>query len=164
VHVFLEKLVKILISGSITQFDIDVYNKSTRHVFQNFTEFVALHYAFSKRNDTEYWKANNSRIFEPGMADLVPVLHVGFTDYAERKMFSGESDPHKGLVWIATGMNHHIVDQISAGNVEYTYNIKLKDAFADSFSKMEMNKVKWWNEAKKELSLFQWLLRYIHNS
>ena len=27
-----------------------------RQDFQNFTEFVALHYALSHRDDTEYWK------------------------------------------------------------------------------------------------------------
>lgn len=162
VHVFLEKLVKILLSGSVTQFDIDVYNKATRHVFRNFAEFVAMHYAFSKRNDTEYWKANNARVYEPGMPDLVPVLHVGFHDYAERKMFYGGLDPYKGLVWIATGMNHPIVDQIDLGHTEHHHNIKVKEEFAESFTKMEINKTRWWKEAEKELSLCQWLKKYIH--
>lgn len=161
VHVFLEKLVKIMLSGSISQFDIDTYNKATRHVFQNFAEFVALHYAFSKRNDTDYWKANNARVYDKEMMDLIPSLSVGFADYAERKMFSAETDPSKGLVWVATGMNHPIIDRINSEKVDFFYG-DTKKTFAESWTKMELNKKKWWESAAKELSLNQWLAKHIH--
>ena len=162
VHVFLEKLIKTLLPGSVTQFDIDVYNRATRHVFQNFTEFVALHYAFSKRNDTEYWRANNSRVYDQGIADLIPTLSVGFADYAERKMFQNVFQVEKGLVWIATGMNHHIVDEITVKDAQLYEKIPLKTKYAESFTEIEMNKQRWWQAAENELSLCDWLEKHVH--
>jgi hypothetical protein len=162
VHVFLEKLIKTLINGSVTQFDIDVYNRATRHVFQNFTEFVALHYAFSKRNDTEYWRANNARVYDQGMSEIIPTLAVGFSDYAERKMFQHIFDIEKGLVWIATGMNHHIIDEITVKNAQMYEKIPLKTKYAESFTEIEMNKQRWWRAAESELSLCDWLEKHVH--
>ena len=164
VHVFLEKLVKILLSGSVNQYDIDVYNTATRHIFQNFTEFVALHYAFSKRTDTEYWKANNARIYSPKMPDLEPTLSVGFAHYSENKMFQANIDYTKGLVWIATGMNHHLIDELNVKNVQFVRNKSLKEIFAPHFTKMEMLKSFWWKSAESELSLYNWLKKYIHKA
>ncbi len=164
VHTFLEKLVKIMQSGSITQFDIDVYNRATRHVFQNFAEFVALHYAFSKRNDTEYWKANNARVYDKGMPDLVPTESVGFGDYAERKMFQHVFLLDKGLIWIATGMNHLIIDELIVKDREWHSDVPFKRKYAKSFTDMEMNKQRWWNDAQQEMSLYDWLAKYVHNN
>lgn len=164
VHRFLEKLVKTLISGSISQFDIDVYNRSVRHLFQNFAEFVAMHYAFSKRNDTEYWRANNARVYDKGMPDLVPTEAAGFSDYAERKMFQNTFLVDTGLVWIATGMNHHIVDEITVKDAQWYNPGDLKARYADSFTEMEMNKHRWWQEAQKELSLCDWLAKHVHHN
>ncbi len=151
-------------SGSITQFDIDVYNRATRHVFQNFAEFVALHYAFSKRNDTEYWKANNARVYDKGMPDLVPTESVGFGDYAERKMFQHVFLLDKGLIWIATGMNHLIIDELIVKDREWHSDVPFKRKYAKSFTDMEMNKQRWWNDAQQEMSLYDWLAKYVHNN
>ncbi len=163
VHTFLEKLVKTLLSGSINQYDIDVYNRATRHVFQNFAEFVALHYAFSKRNDTEYWCANNARVYDKGMPDLVPSLAVGFADYAERRMFQNVFLLDKGLIWIATGMNHHIIDEITVKEHEWHRRINLKSTYAPVFTELEMNKKRWREAAQKEMTLCDWLGKYVHN-
>jgi hypothetical protein len=162
VHVFLEKLVKILLSGSVNQYDIDVYNTATRHVFQNFTEFVALHYAFSKRDDTEYWRQNNSKSYAPNMPDLEPTLSVGFAHYSEQKMFRAELDSSKGLVWIATGMNHHIIDDLNVKNVQFINKHSLKEVFAPYFTNMEISKNNWWKSAENESSLYKWLRHKIH--
>ena len=162
VHTFLEKLVKILLSGSINQYDIDVYNTSTRHVFQNFTEFVALHYAFSKRDDTEYWKENNSRKYAPNMPDLEPTLSVGFAHYSEQKMFRADLDSSTGLVWIATGMNHHIIDDLNVKNTQFINKQPLKEVFAPYFTNMEISKNNWWRAAEREDSLYKWLKNKIH--
>jgi tryptophan halogenase len=164
VHEFLAMLVKTLLSGSVNQFDIDTYNRSTRHLFQNFSEFVALHYAFSKRNDTEYWKANNARVYDKNMTDLIPTEAVGFVDYTERKMFHGQFQVNKGMIWIATGMNHHIVDEINVLEKEWQVGKPLKSVYAESFTAIEMNKARWWKAAESELSLCDWLAKYVHTS
>jgi tryptophan halogenase len=163
VHEFLYRLVKTIAQGSINQFDIDVYNTSTRIMFQNFAEFVALHYAFSKRNDTEYWKANNARVYDKDMPNLVPTRSIGFADYAERKMFKNLFTVNTGLIWIATGMNHFIIDEITVKELQWEQEEPLKSVYAQSFTDMELNKTRWWKAAKNELSLCDWLEKHVHN-
>jgi tryptophan halogenase len=51
VHEFLFKLV-----DNIEQWDMDKYNKETYEIYDDFLKFVALHYAFSKREDSQYWR------------------------------------------------------------------------------------------------------------
>jgi tryptophan halogenase len=163
VHAFLEKLVKVLLSGSINQFDRDVYNTGVRGIFQNFAEFVALHYAFSKRDDTPYWQANNNRVYDREMVDLVAPRSAGFYDYADQKMHQARINPHVGLVWIATGMNHHIVDRVNQINLQYDDPIDQRVRYAESFTTMEMNKARWKKLAEREITLNEYLAKYIHN-
>jgi tryptophan halogenase len=74
VHEFLFKLVKSLQRPAVTQWDIDVYNASCLNIFRNFAEFVALHYALSHRNDTEYWKANLNKNWDEKLVNLKPTF------------------------------------------------------------------------------------------
>jgi len=162
VHVFLDRLVKTLASGSVNQFDRDVYNTACRGVFQNFAEFVAMHYAFSKRDDTAYWKANNDRVYDKGMTDLVPSMAVGFNHYHNNKMWQANIDPAAGLVWIATGMNHHIIDVLNQRNAEFIEGVATKDKFAQAFTSREQAQMNWWRNSEKEISLHQFLKENIH--
>ena len=162
VHVFLDKLVKTLLNGSVTQFDRDVYNTATRAVFQNFAEFVAMHYAFSVRDDTPYWEANNNRVYDKGMADLEPTVSIGFFDYQDQKMFKSRINVDTGMVWVAAGMNRPIVDILNVKNLDFTSGASCKEKLAGAFTQVEQNKLKWWNAAQKEMSLAQYLKTYIH--
>jgi tryptophan halogenase len=162
VHSFLEKLVKVLLSGNINQFDRDVYDTAIKGMFQNFAEFVALHYAFSKRDDTPYWQANNNRVYDKTMPDLTPTASIGFFDYQNQKMFKSQINPSAGMIWIATGMNHHVVDELNMRSVAFVQNLDLKSHFAEAFTKSEIKKQRWWNAAKNELSLVEYLEKYIH--
>ena len=40
----------------ITQFMRDTFNNRSNNAFDGFTSFVALHYAMTQRDDTDYWK------------------------------------------------------------------------------------------------------------
>ena len=162
VHEFLDKLVKTLLAGDVTQFDRDVYNTATRAIFQNFAEFVAMHYSFSKRDDTAYWQANNARELDPKMADLTPTVSIGFFHYQDQKMFRANLEPDKGLIWIATGMNRHIIDKLNIKNIEYVNRVSIKDHMAGSFTQVEQKKHRWWKAAEKEQTLYQYLKTNIH--
>ena len=162
VHEFLDKLVKTLLAGDVTQFDRDVYNTATRAIFQNFAEFVAMHYSFSKRDDTAYWQANNARELDPKMADLAPTVSIGFFHYQDQKMFRANLEPDKGLIWIATGMNRHIIDKLNIKNIEYVNRVSIKDHMAGSFTQVEQKKHRWWKAAEKEQTLYQYLKTNIH--
>ena len=66
VHEFLINLVKVMKRGekdTISQWDRDNFNVECKRFFDEFTEFVAIHYALSHRDDTKYWKDISNRSF-----------------------------------------------------------------------------------------------------
>lgn len=164
VHEFLFRLVKIIMAGSINQFDIDCFNTACKGLFQNFAEFVAMHYAFSKRDDTEYWRANNNRTYDKKMIDLIPShTGVGFFEYADHKHFTAHINPGKGQVWIATGMNHPVLDTVDILNWAWGHNIDLHQEYDYALMHNDQNKILWNELAKLELSLCDYLQKNIHS-
>lgn len=164
VHTFLEKLITILIPRTVTQYDRDTYNTATKGLFQNFAEFVALHYACSNRNDTEYWRANADRVYDKGMSDLEPTVSVGFFDFQDQRMFTGKLDKKAGITWVATGLNRMIVDLITAKKEAFHRNTDLRDYYAKSWTTIERNKQEWAKFAESEPTLYQYLKRNVHTS
>ena len=79
------------------------------------------------------------------------------------KMFQNVFQVEKGLVWIATGMNHHIVDEITVKDAQMYEKIPLKTKYAESFTEIEMNKQRWWQAAENEMSLCDWLEKHVHH-
>ena len=66
VHEFLINLVKVIKRGegdTISQWDRDNFNVECKRFFDEFTEFVSMHYALSHREDTKYWKEVNKKSF-----------------------------------------------------------------------------------------------------
>lgn len=164
VHHFLEKLCKTLLPGTVTQWDKDAYNTAVRGMFQNFAEFVALHYALSNRNDSAYWIANGERVYDKTMPDLAPTSSVGFFDFQDRKMFTGQLDLNYGITFISTGMNRHIIDRIDVIKRQFHSKTDFRKRFFDSFTKMEMRKKRWKELAEKEPTLYQYLRTHIHTT
>lgn len=162
VHVFLDKLVKTLLAGTVNQWDRDVFNTACRGIYQNFAEFIALHYAVSNRDDTAYWQANADREYDPSMIDLTPTMSVGFYEFQDKKMFTKHLDTRVGITWISTGMNRHIVDLLDQKKEEFTDGVNHKEFYAPSFTAMEMNKAAWTKAALSELTLCEYLRRNIH--
>ena len=56
VHQNLLALYKTLRRGKVSQLLKDFYNKGMNVNFDTFADFVAVHYAFTQRTDTSYWK------------------------------------------------------------------------------------------------------------
>ena len=75
IHEFLLKLVTFLGREVINQWDIDVYNRGTFRFFDDFAQFVSLHYALSVREDTEYWREIRSRSLS---LDMIHSLFLSF--------------------------------------------------------------------------------------
>ena len=56
VHEWLIWACQIIGDGAVRAIDINAFNYKARKNFKSFAHFVFYHYAFSKRNDTPYWK------------------------------------------------------------------------------------------------------------
>ena len=163
VHEFLFLLAKTLRKTAITQWDRDVYNASCLHIFRNFAEFVALHYALSIRNDTKYWQANAERVYAPGLPALEPQSFQGFYDVQHRKMFGGRLLEKAGITFISTGMRYPLLDQVAVLKMQNRDKVDYKVAMKKYFDTFEAKKAFWQNAAKNELSLYQYLKQYVHN-
>jgi hypothetical protein len=163
VHEFLFKLIKTLERPAITQWDRDVYNAATFGMWRNFAQFVAMHYALSIRDDTEYWKANANRVYSPGMPTLEPETAIGFYKLQRAKMFEGIHDSDiEGINWISVGMNYFVADKTT---VTLRQNVKRENfrfIYDPIFNMWEDRKARWNECAKNYGSLFQYLRDNIH--
>ena len=138
VHTFLLKLIDILKRGKTTQWDRDNFNISCKTFFDQFTEFVALHYALSHRTDTPYWRDISTRSFYTNR-----LLNTGLKTAIECRMNSFDcfrSDT--GTHYISTGMNYLGVE---------IREKKLPEAIKNII-KVRENELKNWNNICKDKS------------
>lgn len=152
---FVEKLSKSLLRGSVSQWDRDVYNTATRGIFNNFAEFVALHYALSKRTDTQYWQDIKDKSFSPEMVSMIPTTNIGFFDLQNQKMFEKPIMPMAGITYVATGMNYPLYDSIDLNITSCGEDVKpYVDRLVEKFAR---KKQLWKMYAENEKTLYQYL-------
>lgn len=163
VHEFLFKLIKVLQRPAVTQWDRDVYNAATFGMWRNFAEFVAMHYALSIRNDTEYWKANADRVYAPGLPKLAPNTSIGFYQLQNSKMFDGSHNSEiAGINWISVGMNYFVLDKISLAIRQNFDNRNYQVEYDPIFAMLEDRKARWAEMASNQPSLLEYLSNNIH--
>ena len=113
VHEFLIKLVRNLQRDKISQWDRDNFNYQCKHMFKEFSEFVALHYALSHRNDTEYWRHCFNKTWEKSLIDLKPVGVSGMNRAVWQRTYDFKFNSIGGLHCIAAGMHWSPTDKNS---------------------------------------------------
>ena len=170
-HEFLLRLVRTLGRGdkeNVSNYDKDAFNLACKTQFKGFAEFVGLHYALSHREDTKYWKDISNRNFSKDMTNLKSPPYGGFYSNANDK-FERQSFPEvAGINCIGVGMRYLPTDEYVN---RYSDQLNSKQELIDNLTKlyynqivlMESHKKQWDNIAKKQLSLHQYLKKYIHN-
>ena len=135
VHEFLFNLIKVLKRGKITQWDRDNFNVSCKTFFDQFTEFVAFHYALSQRTDTPYWRdISNKSFYTNRLVDNE--LKLTMDCYMDRfNFFRSDS----GIHYISTGMNY-------LGTLPRDKEISPK---IKNILKLRKNELKKWNKICK---------------
>jgi tryptophan halogenase len=108
VHQFLLKLATLVQRGDVNQWDRDCFNWAARRQFESFEEFVALHYALSRRDDSEYWRD----VTEMSRASNLAASVGDYMFYADQRLVSKRFDPVAGMQCIATGMNRFPLSEI----------------------------------------------------
>jgi hypothetical protein len=157
---FLERLAKSLLRGPTTQWDRDVYNTATRGIYNNFAEFVALHYALSVRSDSKYWKDITEKSFDPKMVEMEPTTTIGFFDLQNQKMFRVNIPDRDGITYISVGMNYPVYDSVEQKIDLCGANIKQRiDSMVENFKN---KKLKWATHAAKEPTLYTYLKNNIY--
>jgi tryptophan halogenase len=157
VHEFLLKLQKTLHRGSVSQWDIDTFNYGANRLYNDFAEFVALHYALSIRNDTEYWREIGSKTFDQKVVDALPTLHDGFIRLADKKMFQQEHSLPGGIHCVATGMNYMLVDKAAVLSWELHYGVDVKKVVDDFIEQRKQLIASWRHNTNQAPTLNEYL-------
>ena len=155
VHEFLMMLVRNLRRGEITRWDKDNFTFACKSIFKGFEEFVGLHYALSTRNDTEYWKANNERVWEESLYTFKPKIMLGYLQAALQRNMASEfpvdpmDRPGKyGLHYIAAGLNWCPMDLPNLINLTHKSEQEIKERMEPFIKKLTERKQQWNKEVE----------------
>lgn len=160
VHEFLLEFCSQVDRPKVTQWDRDVYNASIQKIYNNFAEFVALHYALSIRDDSEYWRKNRDRVYDSNLA----FSKSGFNDLYLRKTENKAHYGRGGIVAIAHGMNYNVFTEIDASRRQLGLQENLKQKCNNFLYDRREKKEKWNNAVKNQLSIYNWLKQNIYSS
>ena len=163
VHEFLDKLVKVLGHGSISQWDRDIYNSTTRRQYLGFKEFIAQHYALSKRDDTQYWRDISEKTFQPNVPDVKPSLVSIFLDLADSYIYHQKYDESKGINCIATGLNYFPITKNDIQRLEFYKDIDAYESLKGVWGMWDFMRKVWEDEAENSPTMYQWLKENIYN-
>jgi tryptophan halogenase len=164
VHEFLMILLRNMKREKVSQWDKDNFTYQSKLLFRNFAEFVAIHYALSHRNDTEYWKANLNKTWEENLINLKPSHINGLFAAANNRAHDYHYPVNGGLQCIAAGMNWSPTDLTTAMYYDNVQKInEYKEGWMPYIKQIDERK-KMWNEiVKDKLSLFEFLKENIYN-
>jgi hypothetical protein len=158
VHEFLHHLVRNLQRDKVSQFDKDNYSYVCRQVFDTFAEFVALHYALSHRDDTEYWRANLNKQWSTSLIDRYPVLQIGIDEVVRQRGFDFHYSSGTGFHCIAAGMNWSPTDVPSLIKVNYNNDMNYWNSVFKTCADNLDKKKNMWKESVKDMeSLYEFL-------
>ena len=169
VHEFLMKLVNYLGRDSYNQYEIDSYNTEIRVSYDGLCKFVALHYALSLRDDTEYWRDVRKRSYSGYLIDDVQTNKCvemkfvldQFAEIMSRKSHIHEHNIASGNHCILNGMNYNVLSYENIiSDAFYNYGPKLQDAIEtiDSMGiKWKESQQNWKEIADKQPTLMQYL-------
>ena len=160
VHEFLLEFCSQVDRPKVTQWDRDVYNASIQKIYNNFAEFVALHYALSIRDDSEYWRKNRDRVYDSNLA----FSKSGFNDLYLRKTENKAHYGRGGIIAIAHGMNYNVFTEIDASRRQLGLQENLKQKCNNFLYDRREKKEKWNNAVKNQLSIYNWLKQNIYNT
>jgi tryptophan halogenase len=167
VHEFLMQLIDILQRREISQFDRDMYNVTVRDMFDGFAKFVALHYALSHRDDTDYWRSIRNTSFKDSYGD--PYFPYkgrtdAFYDITHRYMKDWAHPPNiAGITYIATGMNLNMINRHREEIESAQTSKNIKEDITEISRLWDLKKSKWAKNASKSKTLYQYLKDTYYN-
>lgn len=169
VHEFLLRLVRSLEKDEYTRFDIDSYNLLTNTQFDGMCKFVALHYALSHRDDTQYWiDVTRNRSYIGDLMGKELLFSTGtIEDIISKLYIKHEQHERQGIHCICPGMNYNICDYQSIMYRQF-YNYlpptNIMKNSIDSLIPQWKNKQKEWQKiADKSPSVYEYIKNNFHN-
>jgi len=162
VHMFLVRLLRVLDrvpDGYVSQIDKDGYTYECRKIFNGFSQFVALHYALSHRDDTEYWKDVGRREYSQDFYDPT-IKHENSFINVFNSRFENYSFNNSGINCVATGLNLFATDKHSLDS--FNYNEQHRKDWLWAAHKLTEKRDHWANLVKDEPYLIDYLKEKIY--
>ena len=98
--------------GTVNAWDQDQYSAAINHEIDGLRQFVEMHYAFSSREDTPYWRAATQHTHHAGHLARMGLDHPDAYARVGRQMHNREFHQDlQGILYIAAGMG---VNPVSA--------------------------------------------------
>ena len=152
VHEFLINLIKVMKRGNadtISQWDRDNFNVECKRFFDEFTEFVSMHYALSHRDDTKYWREVSNRSFIDNRLSDDSMYATVLARMGDDEWLKSDSGHH----CIAVGLRYFYWD---------TFTENLTDDL-DITQRLRDKMVNTWNViCKDKPKLLEYLKKHIH--
>ena len=153
VHQFLFELTRALKRGMPSRFDKDAYNYATNKMFNEFAEFVAMHYSLSKRQDTDYWR----EIFNKDFVSTAKKKPSVFESVMDNRAFVHQAPIVGGYSWIQVGMNYFPLDEVTAKLGEMERPSEYKMHFKDQIDFLNNRKQYWQSIVNAQPTLYEYL-------
>jgi tryptophan halogenase len=166
VHEFLIKLCRTLNrNGYVSQVDKDNYNIACITQFKMFADFVAMHYAYSHRDDTPYWRdvGNRSFMSETSSTNLGEKSPF-YTSWYERFNAHSYTNDYAGQHCILTGLHAFPQDHSQIIAYNFPRNTDLKKAFDPIINNLNYKKQKWDKLVENEPSLYEYLKNTVYKN
>jgi tryptophan halogenase len=149
IHEFLNVLLRNLHRGKVSQFDKDNFTYNCKQIFYNFADFVALHYALSHRDDTEYWKANLNKQWSNTLINHQANIVDGIDNAVRQRSFQYRFPRNAGLHCISAGMNWQPTDIYSLLKHNTHTNDGVWKLEAKNFKEFSDTNKEYWNTVVK---------------
>ena len=153
IHQFLFELIRTLSRGAPTEWDKSAYNYATFKQFNEFAEFVAIHYSLSRRDDTEYWQASMRKDY----FSTVKKSPSTFDQIVDNRSFTHNAPISGGYSWIQAGMNYFPLDHIDAKLGEMETPTDYKTFYSVQIKYLEDRKKYWESIIDSQPTLFEYL-------
>lgn len=143
--------------GHVTRKFIEIFNKKCNFFFDNFSDFIILHYYLSERTDTPFWKDITNTDFSPYNTN--DELGEAFNEQAFRSL---NAVPN-GTQYISAGMNvNPIIKDIYEASMKWQLEEDIKD-----LTKIVSEKAKQittWNDSISKIPTtpYEWLKENIY--
>lgn len=108
IHENIIALVEILArrNRKVNSFDRQQFNDSAYELIRGMSDFVALHYGMSLRDDTPYWNHVTTIEYDIHADDIIRKINLA-SDMAKMYLIDRRVDnKHDGIVYVATGMGY----------------------------------------------------------
>lgn len=159
VHEFVTNLCRTLSRDEIiTQWDRDEFNLLCHDSFNYYTQFVSMHYALSKRDDTEYWRDISKKSFYNCFPNLNHLHTAGlYQKSISNKGYDWAMSDDRGMFCLAAGMNWNPIDLplLLRG---FPPNVDRKKHFEKTLTILEKRKQIWKEAVKTAPSTYRFLL------